>query len=371
MTPRPTDLNAFQYVWCSPWIRFIVFLLIGYLTFRAFGLIKSIIINFGIAYLIAYLANPVLTWLEQYKIKRGLGIFFVLLLIAGLFILAGSLTFTIARELTILLRNLPDQINNLDNVFGNVLTWLSDRGLSGISDSQTSMTNAVQEWLKNLDKNLAPILQNVINTSGTVVTGILSIGGVIGQIIMILLLSIYLMLDYARVNASFLRAFPFTWQPRIVELGGLVSLAVGGYVRGQLLIALFIGVFVWLGLTILGIPSAAAIGFLAGAFNIVPYLGPVIGAMPALLLALPMGWLFMLGVVIVFFVANLIESNFLSPYILGRTTDLHPITVLLAILTGVTLMGVAGALLSVPIVALCKVLLEKYYFTSRIYMDGP
>lgn len=371
MTPRSTHLNAFQYIWRSPWIRVIVFLLAGYLILRGFGLVKSIVIDFGIAYLIAYLANPVLNWLERHRIKRGLGVFFVLLLISGLFVIAGSLTFTIAGELVLLLRNLPDQINNLDGILSNVLAWLSERGVPGINDAQTRITAAVQEWLQNLDKNLAPILQNAINTSGTLVTGLRSIGGVIGRILLIVLLSIYLMLDYSRVNASFLRAFPLTWQPRIIELGSLVGLAVGGYVRGQLLIATFIGVFVWIGLTILGIPSAAAIAFLAGAFNVVPYLGPIIGALPALLLALPMGWLFMLGVVLVFVLANLIEGNFLSPYILSRTTDLHPVTVLLAILIGVALMGFSGALLSVPVVALCKVLLEKYYFTSRIYTDGP
>lgn len=82
--------------------------------------------------------------------------------------------------------------------------------------------------------------------------------------LLILLMSIYLMIDYSRVNAALLNVFPRPWQPRVMEFSDLVGTAVGGYVRGQLLIASFIGVFVWLGLTIVGIPSAAAIGFLAG-----------------------------------------------------------------------------------------------------------
>lgn len=367
--PKPP--TAFEYAWRSPWIRLLVFGLAFYVLYRLLGEVRTVVWNVLIAFLIAYLANPLLTWLERGRVSRGLGVFFVLLLFVALFALAGALLVTVSAQLIDLLARLPDQIGQLGVVIDRLFGWLGDRGIGNLADARERITEAVQTYVENLGQNLIPILQNALNSTGTVFRQLVSIGGVVGQIVIILLLSIYLMLDYSRVNASLLRAFPRPWQPRVLELSHLLGTAVGGYVRGQLVIATFIGVFVWLGLTLIGIPSAAAIGFLAGAFNIVPYLGPVIGATPALLLALPLGGLKMLGVIVVFVLANQIESNFLSPYVLGRTTDLHPVTVLVAILVGASLLGFVGALLAVPAVALGKLLLDKYYYPSRVYTEGP
>lgn len=365
--------HAFQYAWRNPWVRLAVFLLAAYLAYRLAGQVRSVLIDFAIAFLIAYLANPLLNWLQRGRVKRGLGVFFVVLIFLGVFTLAGALLVTVSGQLVQLFQKLPELIGTLGDTFNNLTRWLGGLGVTGLEDVQTQITNAAQNYVTNLGQNIVPILQNALSSTSTLLGTLLSIGGVVGQVLLILLLSVYLMLDYSRVNATLLGIFPRPWQPRVMELSELVGTAVGGYVRGQLLIALFIGVVVWLGLSIVGIPSAAAIGFLAGAFNIVPYLGPIIGAAPALLLALTMpgGALKAVLVIVVFVAANQIESNFLSPYILSKTTDLHPVTVLVAILIGVALLGFAGALLAVPTVALGKLLLQKYYYPSRVYTDGP
>lgn len=372
LTTSPAS-NAFLYVWRSPWVRALTFLLIGYLAWKLAGRITSVVMVFAVAFLIAYIANPLLTWLERGRVRRGLGVFFVLLVFVGIFTLAGALLVTVSAQFVQLIQKLPALIGNLGEVLDNLSGWLSARGVSGMENIREQAITSAQTYVQNLGENLVPILQDALSSTGTLVSSLLSIGGVVGQILLILLLSVYLMLDYSRVNTAMLQFFPRPWQPRVLELSDLTGTAVGGYVRGQLLIALFIGLVVWLGLSIVGIPSAAAIGFLAGAFNIVPYLGPIIGATPAMLLALTMPdpVLKIILVVVVFVAANQIESNFLSPYILSRTTDLHPVTVLLAILVGVALMGFIGALLAVPAVALGKLLLQRYYFPSRVYTEGP
>jgi predicted PurR-regulated permease PerM len=354
-------------------VRLVVFALLAVLAWRLAGEIRSVLVDFAVAFLIAYLANPVLVWLERGRVGRGLGVFFVVLIFLGVLTLAGALLVTVSTQLVQLLQRLPDLIGAAGDTFDHLTQWLTARGVSGLSGAREKVVQAAQAYVGNLGKNIVPILQNALSSTSTLFSSLVSIGGVVGQVLLILLLSVYLMLDYSRVNATLLGIFPRPWQPRVLELTDLVGTSVGGYVRGQLLIAAFIGVFVWLGLSVVGIPSAAAIGFLAGAFNIVPYLGPIIGATPALLLGLTLpGGLFKAVLVIVVFVAaNQIEGNFLSPYILSRTTDLHPVTVLLAILVGVALMGFAGALLAVPTVALGKLLLQKYYYPSRVYTEGP
>ncbi|WDA58950.1 AI-2E family transporter [Deinococcus aquaticus] len=378
MTPSPlppatSSPNAFQYAWRSPWVRLIVFLTTAYLMYALSGQIRSVLVDFAVAFLIAYLANPLLNWLERGRVKRGLGVFFVVLVFTALLSLAGVLLATVSGQLVTLLQKLPEQIGTLGDTLDRMTRWLTGLGVPGLGDTRAQLIDAAQKYVQNLGENLMPILQRGLSSTGSLLSGLLSIGGVVGQVLLILLLSIYLMLDYSRVNATLLGLFPRPWQPRVLEVSDLIGTAVGGYVRGQLVIATFIGVFVWLGLTIIGIPSAAAIGFLAGAFNIVPYLGPIIGALPAILLALtlPGALLKILLVVGIFVLANQIEGNFLSPYILSKTTDLHPVTVLVAILVGVSLLGFVGALLAVPTVALGKLLMQKYYYTSRIYNEGP
>lgn len=371
--PDRNNLNAFQYAWRLPWVRLAVFVLVAYVLYRLAGQIRSVLIDFAVAFLIAYLANPLLNWLERGRVKRGLGVFFVVLVFMALLGLAGVLLATVSAQLVTLLQKLPEQIGTLGDTLDRMTRWLSGLGVPGLGNTRAQLIEAAQKYVQNLGENLMPILQRGLSSTGSILSGLLSIGGVVGQLLLILLLSIYLMLDYSRVNATLLAIFPRPWQPRVLEVTDLIGTAVGGYVRGQLVIATFIGVFVWLGLSIVGIPSAAAIGFLAGAFNIVPYLGPIIGALPAVLLALTLpGALVKILVVIgIFVLANQIEGNFLSPYVLSRTTDLHPVTVLMAILVGVGLLGFVGALLAVPTVALGKLLMQRYYFPSRVYTEGP
>ena len=104
-----------------------------------------------------------------------------------------------------------------------------------------------------------------------------------------------------------------------------------------------------------------------------PYLGVVISIIPALLLAATTQavLLKLILVVVIFVAANQIEGHVLSPIVLGKTTDLHPVTVVLAILSGLTLFGIVGALVAVPLTALTKLLLQEYYFPSRVYREGP
>src|SRR5690606_32301227 len=152
--------------------------------------------------------------------------------------------------------------------------------------------------------------------------------------------------DYPRFMAQFRRFVPTRYHGVVGEIAEKADVAVGGYLRGQLMITAILGLFVWIGLTILGVPLATAIAFLAAVFNLVPYLGPVIGAVPAVLLGLTVSPLTALLAIVVFVVANQLEGNVLSPLVLSRATNLHPLTVLLAIMTGLGLFGLVGALLA-------------------------
>lgn len=91
--------TAFQHAWSYPWVRLLVFVLAAYLAWRLAGEIRSVLVDFAVAFLIAYLANPLLVWLERGRLKRGLGVFFVVLIFLGIFGLAGALLVTVSTQL--------------------------------------------------------------------------------------------------------------------------------------------------------------------------------------------------------------------------------------------------------------------------------
>ena len=362
---RSSHDNAFQAVWRNPYVRVPVFLLLIYLTYRFFGELSHVFVLALIAYIVAYLAHPALNWLVRHRVPRGLGVLLIVLLILGMVGLASTLLVTIVTQFYDLVQKLP-------GLTANFLTWFDTlaQKYPSLKSVDVQLQSLTENGAQTLQKYLLPYLQKY---QSALVGGLFGIASSIAEGFATLILAIYMMLDYDKIGLTLIRMFPRRWQPFVLDLSGNVSRAVGGYLKGQLVIAAFVGIFVGVGLTLSGIPSAPAIGFLAGLFNIVPYLGVVIAITPALLLAATTKAvvLKLILVVVIFVAANQIEGHLLSPLVLGRTTDLHPVTVVLAILSGLALFGIVGALVAVPLVALAKLLMQEYYFPSRVYTDGP
>ncbi len=370
---RASPDNAFRAIWRNPYIRAATFLLLLYLVYRVIGSVAHIITLAVIAYIIAYLSHPMLVWLERRKIDRAIGVIFTVVVIFGLVVLASGLLVTIVNQLTDLVQRLPTLTKDFLTQPWFIELTKRIPALSSVSDQITKVSQngaaGLQQYIQPYLNKILPYLQA---NSGAFLGGVLSVAGIVGESFAVLIMSIYMMLDYEKLGLNFLRLFPRTWQPFVLDLSRNIGQAVGGYLKGQLIIAAFVGVFIGVALSIAGVPSAPAIGFIAGAFNVVPYLGVVIGIAPALLLAASAGgFVKLIVVVVVFVVANQVEGHILSPMVLGRTTNLHPVTVIIAILMGLTLMGIVGALLAVPLAALGKLLLQEYYYPSRVYKDGP
>ncbi|MFC6802568.1 AI-2E family transporter [Deinococcus caeni] len=135
------------------------------------------LIDFAVAFLIAYLANPLLNWLERGRVKRGLGVFFVVLAFMALLGLAGVLLATVSAQLITLLQKLPDQIGTLGDTLDRLTSWLSGLGIPGLGDTRAQLIEAAQKYVQNLGENLMPILQRGLSSTGSILSGLLSIGG--------------------------------------------------------------------------------------------------------------------------------------------------------------------------------------------------
>lgn len=385
----PDSKTAFEIVWRSPWVRAVSYLLLGLLVLwllwyyrRAYSFALQVAV---IAFTIAYVLNPLVGALQRIRIRRAIAVVIVYVLLLNLLVLGSVLITQVVGELGRFVSLLPDALDNVSGLLERVAAWfagllerlpgaLSDRfgGEPGNEDIAQQVQEQFAFFLASFVESINGFLERLIREGpGLLLSGATTLLSATFQAFLIILASAYFLYDFPKFNANFRRLVPVRWRSLYDDVTAKADLAVGGYLRGQLLITLMLGTLIFVGLSILQVPLALAISFLAAIFNLVPYLGPIIGVIPAMLLGFTVSPLTALLVVVVFIIANQLEGNLLSPLILSKSTNLHPVTVLIAILVGVGLFGLVGALLAVPTVALAKVLMEEYLFTRAAYRPPP
>lgn len=384
----PYGQTAFEIVWKSPWVRaltyltfslFLVWLLITYRDRYAFALQVGII-----GFVVAYVLNPVVNAMQRAKIRRSVGVVLVYLVLLNVIVLGSVLITEVVSELGNFISLIPQALENIGTLVDRVSAWAAqqlERLPTFLSDGTDLGNNEdialqIQEQfatiVANATESITNLLENLVRDGPAfLLSGATTIISATLQVFLILLASAYFLYDFPKFTKAFQRIVPVRWRVLSNDLSSKADKAIGGYLRGQLLITLILGILIYVGLRLAGVPLALAISFLAALFNLVPYLGPIIGVIPAVLLGFTESPLTALFAVIVFVAANQIEGNLLAPYILSKSTNLHPVTVLLAILAGAGLFGLLGALLAVPVVALGKVLLEEYLYTRPAYQEFP
>jgi predicted PurR-regulated permease PerM len=208
-------------------------------------------------------------------------------------------------------------------------------------------------------EQLASQLQVV---GGAVLSGALGIGvGVLTfltQFLSIIVLSLYLTLDQSRLERFWLSLAPAPRRPELLSIWREIENRLGTYVRGELLLMSSIGVLASLGYLVIGLPYALALGALTGLLEFVPMIGPTLGAIPAIIVALSISPQAAFWVVVYSIVIQVTENNILVPRLMGHSVGVSPITVILAIFAFSSLLGITGAFLAIPLAAIFQVLMD-------------
>jgi predicted PurR-regulated permease PerM len=323
---------------------------------------------FFVAAIIAYLLAPMVAWLESRGLRRGIAI-----LAATLpFLLLVSLILVIA--LPQLVTQAGELVNRLPQ-FGQKLIGL----LEGTRDRLLTfrlLTDDQRLWLQNLSaENIGTILQqNSDVIAGRLWSWALSllrhvwtIFGLLGYLVITPVVTYYLLTDWRPMLVAAESLIPPGRRETVVGFIDRYDKALGGFVRGQLIEAILVAVMTTIGLMILGVPSALFLGATAGLFNLIPYIGIVISAVPALVIALtmddPLGGLW--RVALVYGVVQFIDANITGPRIVGESAGLHPLWVMLALAIGGATLGFIGLLLAVPLAILVKMLGERALISYR------
>lgn len=324
----------------------IICILFVWLLWRVRRLFTPLIL----AVILSYLLLPWVRLLERRGVPRTAAII-VLYIATGMLggLLIALVMPYLSQEIAQLIDVLPEQTARLE---GLTLDWL--RELRARGGWPESVRGGVEAVVAQVERLLAATVSRVVRLVMALFTSIF-------YVILAPVLGFFIMRDLPQMGKALLGLFPPRHHEDLLILGRRVDRVVSGYIRGQLLISLLIGLIMAAGLALLRVPYALVVGLIAGAFNVVPYFGPVIGAVPAVLLALTQSPGAALWTVILFIGINQLESAVLAPKIVGDFVGLHPLTVILAILVGAEIAGVTGMLLSVPLAAILKVIGESLF----------
>ena len=165
--------------------------------------------------------------------------------------------------------------------------------------------------------------------------------------------------------SSFIGIFPDRYHAHLTQLFREIHFVLNAYIRGQLLLSILMSIVVFLGMWSMNIPYPLVIGFLAGIVEMIPLIGPIIGAVPPVLLGLLQGTGVMFQVIIFYIIVQQLDGHFVMPKLMGSIIDVHPVAIIAGVLVGGHLFGVVGMMISVPLVAVLHVLLRHMWFYDR------
>ena len=340
----------------------ILLIIAGFFLVILLWQLRSLVLTLMISVVIAATITPFVDFLERLRFPRWLGvILFYLGLIAvliGIGLLIGP---SVSEQIQRLTRKLPIYLDNLSVAIEDLATRLGITQLESIDIEQFFDIQALTNWLFRSSQKL------VLRSFG-VTFGIL---GAVVNIVLAVVISGYMAAGSKSLIEGFVSLFPQPWNKRLEEQALPISRRMGGYVQGRILVSTILGIAISFALGFLGLSEfALALGTIAAFTNFIPFIGPVLGAIPALIVAIPQGGLTFTWVLLLFVIIQNVETYVLDPLLVGNTVRVHPFYQLLAVLGGTQVLGIIGAVIVPPWVAGITVLLENLYLRPKLLAEA-
>ncbi len=322
--------------------------------------LRSLLITLMVSVVLAASISPVVNWAEKWHIPRWIAtIITYLTLIGGLTGVVLLIGPTALDQIQRLIRQLPSYLETLRLIAEDLAARLIDTPPEFVR--QFFDTQSVTTW------GIRSTQQLVLRSYG-LTRGLL--GGVV-TLILSIFISGYMVADSHSLIKSLVQLFPKPWDERLETQVMPISQRMGGYIRGRVLVSALLAVATSVGLSALGLGEfALGLGAIAGVTNLIPFLGPILGAIPALIVAVSQGgWLF-LSVLIFFVVIQNVETYVLDPLLVGSSVGVHPLYQLLSVIGGVQVLGIVGALIVPPWVAGGAALVENLYLKPKLRAEA-
>jgi predicted PurR-regulated permease PerM len=307
--------------------------------------VRDIIALVFTALILAALINPFAEWAAKYKIPKGVSVLVFYLLFFGGLLCSFLLVFP----------QLIQQIGHLGQVFDRTTQLVSSSAdwIRGFTEAH-GLSDNLQSGIASLQTELASMVGRVFST----VTGLL---GSIAALVVVLVMTFYIVVQEQEALDWFKNFIPREYDGFVTRLLKEVQSKFGGWLLGQLALCFIVGLFSYVGLSLIGVEGALVLAILAGFTEFIPYLGPILGAIPAIIVAAtysPMAGLLTLAL---YFVVQQVENHILVPTVMQKAVGINPIISIVALLVGAKLFGIAGAILAIPVATACSVLLTEIW----------
>ncbi len=311
--------------------RTIIFTVLFLISLWTLYFIRDILLLLFVALLIMATLNPLVTRLAKLKIPRALSVLLAYLIVIAL----------VAVAIGLLIPPLIDQTSNFAN---DILIYVED--YSSSSSLAGSFANEVVIQMASLPAKIGALIVSVFSNILAIFT--------------VMVFAFYLLLARDSLDGQFDNYFGKKKAKEYSELIDLLEIRLGGWARGQIALMVLVTSTTYIGLVILGIPFALPLAILAGLFEIIPYIGPILAAIPAVIIGLGISPLMGLAAMALYILIQQIENYVFVPKVMQKSAGINPITTLLALAIGFKIAGIIGVLISIPVVIMFQVLLKKY-----------
>lgn len=346
----------------SPTISYtsIIRVLIVFVAVFFIYLIRDALALLFVAIIFAAAVDPWVDWLQKFKFPRAVSILMIYAVLLAIFSLVVIMMIPpITEQIGQIIINVPAYYEKISIGVHN----LQDQT---VSDATLSGNDSIVSALETLSLTLAQTTKSIFVT-------ITSIFGGLFSLLIVLVITFYLTVEEQALKKFVKFVMPLKHRTYTMDLIERMQVKIGLWLRGQLLLSLIVGIMTYIGLSILGVKYALLLALIAGILEIIPYLGPWLSAIPAVLVAFSDSFVKVILVIILYLIVQQLENNLIVPKLMQKMVGLNPIIVIMAILVGAKLGGVIGGLLGVPVAAAISVYLSdviKEKKDSQVSLSG-
>lgn len=320
------------------------------------GVISPIFVGF----LLAWLCAPIVGILEEKKIPHILSCIIVYVgLILAFILVCVALIPNLIMQIADFAKALPDTIVDIKNFSDNMLSILNNPVLSSFNIKE-GIYATVEGFAEELTTDLP---EKIIGIGKVLISGGLNV--VLG-----LMIGFYVLFDFDKINVYINNLLPVDWREGYQDLCSRINNSLRSYVQGLILVMLLVFLTQSIGLTIAGIRAPLLFALFCALTDVIPYFGPYIGAIPAIVVGFTMSPIVGICVCISIIVVQLLENNFYQPLIMGHTMKLHPVTIMIGLLVFQHFFGLLGMIVATPVIACIKVIAmfinEKMKITDMV-----
>lgn len=321
--------------------------------------VLSVVSPLFIGFLVAWLFNPFVTWLKEKGIRRSFGTFITYVLLFGiLFILFSAIVPLLIDQINEFVKSIPAVISTVDGWLNDIFKKFENIDYINADMIKLQIVDSLKNFGTGMTEKLPTMTFDILK----------SIFSGLGVIVIGLIIGFYLLLTFDGVGDTLIGFLPKRFQKNTKELAILVNDSMIRYVQGACLDSTVVFFVTSFGLWLVGLKAPLLFGLFCGITNVIPYAGPYIGGAPAVIVGFAQGTTTGILTLLVIVVIQFVEGNFFQPYIMSKTTKLHPVTIILGLLVFGHFWGILGMVVSTPIIGSMKAII--LYFDQKYELFG-